>query len=84
MKYKKKPVVIEAHILGQPNEPDWLLRARGAQEVVPSATDPEKVLVKTLEGTMAASLGDYIIKGVRGELYFCKADIFLETYELAE
>ena len=37
--------------------------------------------IKTLEGTMVAKAGDYIIKGVKGEIYPCKADIFEETYE---
>lgn len=37
--------------------------------------------IETLEGTMKASVGDYIIRGVRGELYPCKPDIFEETYE---
>lgn len=40
--------------------------------------------IETLEGTMHASVGDYIITGVHGEQYPCKPDIFLETYELIE
>lgn len=40
--------------------------------------------IKTLEGRMLASVGDYIIKGVNGEFYPCKPDIFEKTYELAE
>jgi hypothetical protein len=39
--------------------------------------------IKTLEGTMIANIGDYIIKGVRGEFYSCKPDIFEATYEIA-
>ena len=42
--------------------------------------DP-KIIIETLEGTMYASLGDYIIKGVKGEFYPCKPEIFKETYE---
>ena len=60
MKYRKKPVTIEAY-----------------------QTDVE-LDIPTLEGTMHASVGDYIITGVRGEQYPCKPDIFLETYEPAE
>ena len=60
MKYRKKPVTIEAY-----------------------QTDVE-MDIPTLEGTMHASVGDYIITGVRGEQYPCKPDIFLETYEPAE
>lgn len=59
MKYRKKPVVIEAY-----------------------QTDKE-LDIETLEGTMHASVGDYIITGVRGEQYPCKPDIFEQTYEPA-
>ena len=41
-------------------------------------------LVLTLEGTMLASTGDYIIKGVNGEFYPCKPDVFAKTYEAVE
>lgn len=44
----------------------------------------EGILIKTLEGNMKASVGDYIIKGVKGEFYPCKPDIFLSTYEEVE
>lgn len=40
--------------------------------------------IRTLEGTMAASPGDYIIKGVKGEFYPCKKDIFAQTYEIID
>lgn len=40
--------------------------------------------VKTLEGTMQGHVGDWLIKGVAGEFYFCKPDIFEQTYELAD
>ncbi|MEG0365549.1 MAG: hypothetical protein RR585_01845 [Coprobacillus sp.] len=42
------------------------------------------ITIKTLEGYMLASKGDYIIKGVQGEFYPCKRDIFKETYEIVE
>ena len=60
MKYRKKPVVVEAY-----------------------QTDKE-MDIETLEGTMHASVGDYIITGVRGEQYPCKPDIFEQTYEPAD
>lgn len=44
----------------------------------------DKVVIKTLEGNMIANAGDYIIKGVNGELYPCKPDIFQKTYERYE
>ena len=43
--------------------------------------EPSFLLVHTLEGTMRADIGDYIVKGVDGEFYPCKADIFEKTYE---
>lgn len=45
---------------------------------------PTEFKVKTLEGVMSGKAGDYLIKGVKGEMYPCKPDIFSETYELAE
>lgn len=42
------------------------------------------IRIKTLEGTMMASKGDYIIKGIHGEFYACKPDVFTETYEEVE
>lgn len=41
----------------------------------------ETMTIKTLEGDMTANIGDYIIKGVKGEFYPCKPDIFKQTYE---
>lgn len=46
-------------------------------------TDEEKI-IETLEGKMKANKGDYIIKGIKGELYPCKEDIFYETYDKVE
>ncbi|QFT84968.1 hypothetical protein FIU88_08265 [Halomonas sp. THAF12] len=54
---------------------------------IPEEGNPEGRVVleiETLEGVMQASVGDYIIRGVQGELYPCKPDIFAATYELAE
>jgi hypothetical protein len=45
--------------------------------------EPEHIRIRTLEGDIKASTGDYIIKGVRGEFYPCKPDIFAATYEVA-
>ena len=49
--------------------------------VIEAYQTEEEVEIKTLEGVMKANKGDYIIKGVQGELYPCKPDIFYETYE---
>jgi hypothetical protein len=45
---------------------------------------PDAVVIDTLEGSMRGDLGDYIIRGVQGEFYPCKPDIFVATYEPAE
>lgn len=46
--------------------------------------DDRQLYIKTLEGDMLVSIGDYIIKGVQGEFYPCKPDIFEQTYEIVE
>jgi hypothetical protein len=43
-----------------------------------------KLIIVTLEGNMQANVGDYIIKGIKGELYRCRAEVFKATYELIE
>lgn len=99
MKYRKKPVVIEAfkydgdlmNSKGEYYVPVWAVKAfesgvmfygcgRGNndEELI------EELFIKTLEGTHHVTVGDYVIKGVQGELYPCKPDIFEETYELVE
>ena len=82
MKYRKKPLIIEAFKwTGGPDQredPEWMVDAirKNIVSFVPSG-----MLIATLEGAMMASLGDYIIKGVKGEIYPCKPDIFMATYE---
>ena len=82
-KYRKKPVVIEAFRLDFDNVfPCWFKEALRTHEVeLECAPDPKSCQIKTLEGVMTANAGDYIIRGVNGELYPCKADIFEKTYE---
>ena len=90
MKYRKKPVVIEAFefdgafiVLGEePHVPWWAFY--GLDTGVLTFESKEELYVNTLEGKMMVSIGDYIIRGVQGELYPCKPDIFKATYELAE
>lgn len=76
--YRKKPVVIEAFIYWQENRPDWFCDKVITNEIVTFETHCE---IKTLEGVMRGEIGDYIIKGVKGEIYPCKPDIFEATYE---
>lgn len=90
MKYKKRPVVIEAfRWTGGPDQeedPVWIVDAIKKGEVwfKNIGTSNVQCCIETLEGVMAASVGDYIIQGVQGEIYPCKPDIFAATYERAE
>lgn len=81
-RFRKKPVVIEAIRWNGINLGDFD-RAWGYK--LASAEGERKALViQTLEGTMLGEVGDWIIKGVKGEIYPCKPDIFEATYEAAE
>lgn len=71
--------------------PDWVIDAIGAKEGEPgsiwidwSKDDTGTLMIGTLEGHHIASRGDWIIRGVKGELYPCKPDIFAATYEAVE
>lgn len=96
MKYRKKPVVIEAFQMTkerrQNNEdwPEWLNLAWNKDSNVEGAIYPslyhdsdgiDELVIYTKEGRLLVSFDDFIIKGVQGELYTCKPDIFEETYE---
>jgi len=87
MKFRKKPVVIEAFEVhpddGQTRQlpPMWLVNAMVSGSV--KALDGGGLSIGTLEGEMRADVGDWIIQGVKGELYPCKPDIFAATYEPA-
>jgi len=81
MKYRKKPVVIEARQLTKESFFD-ILEWLGKDKYSFWTTDtPSYISINTLEGVMRASLNDFIIKGVQGEFYPCKPDIFEQTYE---
>ena len=81
MKYRKKPVVVEAIVWDGKNYREISDFAKSLKDTL---VDPiaKKVYITTLEGTMTADIGDYIIKGIKGEFYPCKPDIFEKTYEL--
>ena len=87
MKFRKRPVVIEAFKWtggpDQAEDPEWIVEAIASSKVRihKSETLGVCLLIETLEGTHQASPGDWIIKGIKGELYPCKPDIFEETYE---
>lgn len=80
-KFRKKPVVIEAKQYDGRNGVE-LLAWIGGSELSEGFTS-DLIEIKTLEGTMRADKGDWIIKGIAGEFYPCKPDIFAATYEPA-
>jgi hypothetical protein len=94
MFFRKKPVVIEAFKLGTDAMPDWFSDAITTMKVItypnkqdhcnPFEPNLSHAAITTLEGIHRADLGDFIIKGVKGELYPCKPDIFEMTYEIVE
>ena len=86
-KFRKKPVVIEAFRLNERGliGEDWFWDAVTRNDIITHCfgkhySAPAWCEIKTLEGTMIANAGDYIIQGVNGEIYPCKADIFQKTY----
>lgn len=86
--FKKKPVVISAFQLGYQDIPLWFQGAikdnfvSNIDAFLASAN--ETIKIKTLEGVMTANKGDWIIRGVKGEIYPCKDEIFKETYEFTK
>lgn len=81
LKYVKKPVTVEAVI--------WT--GNNTTEIVDFCVDcytyqknnKPQLMIRTLEGPMSASIGDYVIKGIKDEFYACKPDVFLLTYDKA-
>ena len=93
-KFRKKPVVIEAWCwtfdkTGAPAT-SWMNDAlnkwpgTGGAAFEPEHANGPRICIATLEGVMIAKPGDWIIKGIKGELYPCKPDIFEATYESAD
>lgn len=93
-KFRKKPVVIEAFQMTRERRwdnsewPEWLNAAwqkdssdKGAVFPMNAASDPNQIGIYTEEGQMTVGWDDWIIQGVKGELYACKPDIFEATYE---
>lgn len=88
MKYVKKPLIIEAFQLNERGlvaAEDWFWKAVINNNIIihnfgKYSAEEAWCEIKTLEGTMIARTGDYIIQGVNGEIYPCKADIFKKTY----
>lgn len=86
--YKKKPVTLSAFQLGYQDIPLWFQGA--IKDNLVSNIDAflenanETIKIKTLEGVMVAKKGDWIIRGVKGEIYPCKDEIFKETYDFVD
>lgn len=95
MRFRKKPVEIEAMqwdgtAEGATPVIDWILQNGGTADyrcsdpkrcAVNDGDCPHWIAIRTLEGTMNTSLRDWVIRGVQGEFYPCKPDIFAATYE---
>jgi len=93
MKFRKKPIVIEAfqydgdlmNTSGNYYVPDWAVTAFKDEVLFYESVYggvPCDLFIKTLEGNMFVSVNDFVIQGVNGELYPCKPDIFEKTYDL--
>ena len=94
MQYRKKPVIIDAlqwngenhrsmwEFLG--GSPDEYIKTSGKHFIIDHQAVKGGLIIRTLEGDMKANIGDYIIKGVNGEYYPCKPDIFKKTYDMVE
>lgn len=93
MLVRKKPVTVSAFKLGHHwpmcEANDWFSTAVANGTIITNnmgamhnPNEPSSIQIKTLEGTMTATQGDWIIQGIQGEIYPCKADIFEDTYEI--
>lgn len=76
--FRKKPVVIEAWQNDGTMMPDWVANVCTGGELIPGSG---ALFIPTLEGVMEARPGDWVIRGVKGEVYPCKPDIFEATYD---
>jgi hypothetical protein len=88
-KYRKKPVIIEAKqftdIQSYLSIVEWMKTCGDTAALADEVRYSTPIMtIQTLEGTMSASPGDWIIRGVSGEFYPCKPDIFAATYEAVE
>lgn len=85
MVFRRRPIEIESFRLGYDKIPTWFqeqVRANNVANIDAFLENVNEIVkIKTLEGVMSAQQGDFIIKGVKGEIYPCKAEIFRETYD---
>ena len=78
MKFRKRPVIVEAFRYNVDPRPDWFMDRVSDLSII---THESMCQIQTLEGEMRGDKGDWIIKGIKGEIYPCKPDIFMATYE---
>ena len=82
-RFRKRPVVVEAMLWYGPGSANELVRFLDGDAAGPTTLrrDGENLLISTLEGTMRCPPGNWLIRGVNGELYPCDPDVFSKTYE---
>ena len=89
-RFRKRPIIVEAFQYGVTPEvdlPAWAKDAISRELVKPFTAEAGSLRwaeIETLEGTMRANYGDWIIKGIKGEFYPCKPDVFMRLYEPVE
>jgi len=91
MKYRKKPIIIEAFQITKESRqsnhdwPSWLHEAWQEGTLYPASygksNGKDMLMIKTLEGDMLVDWNDWVIQGIKGEIYPCKPDIFEATYD---
>lgn len=80
MKYRKKPIVIEAIEFTGTNQDEIIKFTKG--HAIKGIAVLETMKIQTMEGLMTAKKGDWIIRGIKGEFYPCDSDIFAKSYEV--
>jgi len=83
-KYRKKPIVVEAVRWDGREETYQQLLKRWKTDRVVRIGENNSLFIHTSEGVMEAKVGDFVIRGIKGEIYPCKSEIFKETYEEEE
>ncbi len=83
MKYRKKPVIIEAFQFGVDDMPNWFLLDERVVWGNKEGKTPLFCIIKTSSGLVTGDCGDYVIKGIDEEIYICKAEAFVMTHERA-
>ena len=83
MKYRKKPVIIEAFQFGVDDMPNWFLLDERVVWGNKEGKKPLFCIIKTSSGLVTGDCGDYVIKGIDEEIYICKAEAFVMTHEEA-